>query len=64
MIPTKYLDYINVFLNFVAKLPKPTGGLILFIHKKNNSFQLYINQQNFMTIINQYLLFLINKLLF
>ena len=43
IIPDKDLDYTNVFSDSATELPGPTGALMLFIRKKNDNLQLYVN---------------------
>lgn len=54
---------INLANNFIRPFKLPTNALILFIHKKDNSFQLYVNYWNLNNLIikNWYLLLLISK---
>lgn len=53
----------NLANGFIRSFKSPTGDLILFICKKNNNFQLYIDYWglNNLTIKNWYLLPLISK---
>ena len=55
-ISAKYSDYINVFWDSTAELPEPTDAQILFICKKDGSFQPCVWGLNNLTIKNWYLL--------
>src|SRR5213083_383038 len=60
-------DYINEALHngWIQESKSPTGIPILFVPKKNSELRLYVNYYglNAITVKNQYLLPLINKLL-